>query len=713
MSLLVIFLLLTVPHALYAMAVAPFLSTELGRHVVMTLLYVFALLPTLVAVAIVMIFRVNGGLFTTLYFTSIAEESQLLSGRGYDDRGDGADARENGGEAETRESGGGAELAKLPPSGGPSPAAADSIDSRGHASLVNEPNRSSFFGRFASDSRSSVFGRAAASKARAESTPSSVLVPSRARGATMAAPHAPEMVAVLQRARSDRLFSRASSAARLLGRTRSRRQTGSIVAKRLDPEEVGLEFDPSIAEPKPFERKFAGKAGDLVYGDQASAATGLFAFMQVDEGEVRDKIKRGVDALREEWEAVGTEADLDNLRYVLDEEAGSSNETFQHGWKRDRGPNGALLPERQRRGGGGMRLNDFVRSKEARDANLKAAHVAALRLYTMSSFTLINDPLRQLARDDQGAVLEPPRLVKPYPLPVTLALIYESLKFLRAGAAKLHSAKGPDRSTPAAKWLLASRAAVADSSPSKATGLGKRKMTLSSIVLRAHLHQNLHSNDQQTSGGDAGVHGSGGDGSDVPPPKAQSLLGIDGGGIGGAARKPPPLPMLEKLRLRLGHALERLERDNTRFSARRAAERKRMKVLYRGMRHLVADEKFIDDGGTELAALSTTDDLKVAARYARCYDGSSSIIFRVLVPSAMQLGIDLKFLSAFPHEREYLCAPRRPRAPRSRPVLEIHPTTLILLVPHPRDRSSVDLPQVTGRRLKVPPRERCLHRLGR
>jgi hypothetical protein len=77
-------------------------------------------------------------------------------------------------------------------------------------------------------------------------------------------------------------------------------------------------------------------------------------------------------------------------------------------------------------------------------------------------------------------------------------------------------------------------------------------------------------------------------------------------------------------------------------------------VLWRGMRSMRATEAFLRQGGTELAFMSTTTDLRVAVRYALSQD---SLLLRIVAPSFMSLGADLRWLSAFPGEAEVLFPP--------------------------------------------------------
>jgi len=75
-------------------------------------------------------------------------------------------------------------------------------------------------------------------------------------------------------------------------------------------------------------------------------------------------------------------------------------------------------------------------------------------------------------------------------------------------------------------------------------------------------------------------------------------------------------------------------------------------ILWRGMKDLNVTPKFLAIGGTELAPMSTTCSLEVAARYTR--GAKTALLFLLRSSSFMNLGCDLSELSAFPHEKEYL-----------------------------------------------------------
>jgi len=77
-------------------------------------------------------------------------------------------------------------------------------------------------------------------------------------------------------------------------------------------------------------------------------------------------------------------------------------------------------------------------------------------------------------------------------------------------------------------------------------------------------------------------------------------------------------------------------------------------VAYRGMRNMELPERFVSEGGTEYAPMSTTTSLSVALKYAL---SRRSLLFRISAPSFMQAGADLGFVSAFPTEAELLYPP--------------------------------------------------------
>ena len=65
-------------------------------------------------------------------------------------------------------------------------------------------------------------------------------------------------------------------------------------------------------------------------------------------------------------------------------------------------------------------------------------------------------------------------------------------------------------------------------------------------------------------------------------------------------------------------------------------------------------EEFLQRGGTELAPMSTTSNLKIAMDYSV---SAKAVLLRLRTRNFMQRGPDIAFLSAFPGEDEYLFPP--------------------------------------------------------
>ena len=196
--------------------------------------------------------------------------------------------------------------------------------------------------------------------------------------------------------------------------------------------------------------------------------------------------------------------------------------------------------------------------------------------------------MRRLARsEDDGEMLQPPRLAEPHPMPLTMAYLDEGLKRLRAVNASasqsrlttiaVHPSSNPP--SPSAKWDARGGPRPTDSLLPTADG--------------ADWTQQLH----------------------------LTALGL----------------------LRRTSAL-------VRWRVRPP------KYLWRGLSNSRCTDDFLHAGGTELGAMSTTEDIGVAMRYARA-SGDSALVFRIAVPSFLQEGCSLGFLSAFEHEAERLYPP--------------------------------------------------------
>lgn len=94
---------------------------------------------------------------------------------------------------------------------------------------------------------------------------------------------------------------------------------------------------------------------------------------------------RGLEAINEEIDQLGTDEEKECRDYVLYSEAGSSDRTFQNGWKRDCDPvTGEVLesrqvPDAQAPGGKrGMKFNDFKEHEIAKHCDFSDAEVFSL-----------------------------------------------------------------------------------------------------------------------------------------------------------------------------------------------------------------------------------------------------------------------------------------------------------------------------------------------
>ena len=140
------------------------------------------------------------------------------------------------------------------------------------------------------------------------------------------------------------------------------------------------------------ENRFANPPSELVFGRPATAALGVEHYMCVPREAVLQGLIDGTAAVIREVSAGGTDDDRECLDYILHAEAGSSEQTYQGGLKRDCDERGRVLACRTVADSSGvvrgMRLEDFVSHRSARLANLTEAHVVALRLYTTQASSL-------------------------------------------------------------------------------------------------------------------------------------------------------------------------------------------------------------------------------------------------------------------------------------------------------------------------------------
>ena len=63
----------------------------------------------------------------------------------------------------------------------------------------------------------------------------------------------------------------------------------------------------------------------------------------------------------------------------------------------------------------------------------------------------------------------------------------------------------------------------------------------------------------------------------------------------------------------------------------------------------------MSEGGTELAPMSTSSDVSVALHYSS--QAEKRLIFKIVTANFLDRGADLRYLSAFPAEAEFLYSP--------------------------------------------------------
>ena len=169
------------------------------------------------------------------------------------------------------------------------------------------------------------------------------------------------------------------------------------------------EVVPSLPDaPQGSAVRFTTSFADLRMGPPVASALGVISRLGVAEDALMAQLASGVRAIEAEVARNGTDDDRENLHYVLHERAGSSPKLF---------PNSSHRRDYERNG---EQFFDFVAAPQARMAQLSAAHVLSLRLYTTSTFQSINAPLRDESR------------TTPHPLPSTVAFLNEAIRRLRA-----------------------------------------------------------------------------------------------------------------------------------------------------------------------------------------------------------------------------------------------------------------------------------------
>ena len=87
---------------------------------------------------------------------------------------------------------------------------------------------------------------------------------------------------------------------------------------------------------------------------------------------------------------------------------------------------------------------------------------------------------------------------------------------------------------------------------------------------------------------------------------------------------------------------------------------------------------FMISGGCELAVMSTSTSLSVAAEYAVGTDAKVPLLFRIKVNSPMDMGADVSWLSAFPQEAEVIYPPLSFMQPEFQQKIKGHDEGLVI-----------------------------------
>ena len=70
--------------------------------------------------------------------------------------------------------------------------------------------------------------------------------------------------------------------------------------------------------------------------------------------------------------------------------------------------------------------------------------------------------------------------------------------------------------------------------------------------------------------------------------------------------------------------------------------------FWRGMRNINETEEFMKKGGTELAFMSTSEDLKVAVKYSLREQAKKCLLFKIVPPNFMGSPANVEWLSVYP-----------------------------------------------------------------
>ena len=165
--------------------------------------------------------------------------------------------------------------------------------------------------------------------------------------------------------------------------------------------------------------KFEGDVRSLVFGRSEASVLPITHFMCVSEQQVNRASyadDTGLSAIEAEFEEHGTPEDKECFQYVRHGKTGDSDKLWANGRLDEGRPVG-------------LDIMSFVEQPECKAADLTAGMVLALRLYTTACYKSLNNPLRGLDTNFQPRELSKEQ---PHPFPVTVHLLTEGIKRLRA-----------------------------------------------------------------------------------------------------------------------------------------------------------------------------------------------------------------------------------------------------------------------------------------